>query len=385
MSRVLLTVVALAAIAVLGGATRADAAVLGVQTTCDKYMSCSYVVSYTADPGERNDVRLVRRESSLAVSDSGASIRAGAGCTGGGSHLVTCVFANPVARIRVDAGDGADRVDASALDNGTRAIVDGGTGNDTLIGSAFEDTLIGGSGNDTIDGGGGTDTTSFDDRRRARLHVDLRAGTATAAGGERDTLAGIENLRGGSGDDVLIGDGGANDLTGGGGEDELRGRGGADALAGSGRLDGGAGDDLIRLADHGRAICGAGAGDLVAASGTDAIVDDSCEGLRLPGVTVRLHLAQRDPTRDAIAIPVLGLLAGDTLDAWLTARATHTVLGKVHRSIRCELRCSPARLRFSAGGASRVHRSVPLEVVLRLKTSRARSFGGTVRLRIGRH
>jgi Ca2+-binding RTX toxin-like protein len=383
-SRVLLTIVALAATAVLGGATSADAAVLGAQTTCDKYMSCSYVVSYTADPGERNDVRIVRRESALAVSDSGAAIRAGAGCTGAGSQLVTCVFADPVARIRVDTGDGADRVDAAALDNGTRAIVDGGTGDDTLIGSAFEDTLTGGSGNDTIDGGGGTDTASFDERRRARLRVDLRTGIATAAGGERDTLARVANLRGGSGDDVLIGDGGTNDLTGGGGEDELRGREGADALTGGGRLDGGAGDDLIRLAGHGRAICGAGAGDLVAASGTASIVDDSCEGLRLPGVTVRLHLAQRDPARDAISIPVLGLLAGDTLDARLTARATHTVLGQVHRAITCELRCSPARLRFSAGGASRVRRSAPLEVVFRLKTSRARTFGGAVRLRIGR-
>jgi hypothetical protein len=56
-NRVLLILVALAATAGLGGATRADAAVLGVETTCDKYMSCSYVVSYTADSGERNDVR----------------------------------------------------------------------------------------------------------------------------------------------------------------------------------------------------------------------------------------------------------------------------------------------------------------------------------------
>jgi hypothetical protein len=384
MNRVLLFLVALTATAVLGGATRADAAVLGVGTTCDKYMSCSYVVTYTADPGERSDVRFVRRESSLAVSDSGALIRAAAGCTGGGSHLVTCVFTNPLSRIRVDLGDGADRVDASGLSNGTAATVDGGAGDDTLIGSAFDDTLTGGAGNDTIDGGAGTDTLSFDERRAA-VRVDLHAGSATAAGGERDTLANIENVRGGSGDDVLIGDGGANELTGGGGNDELRGRGGADSLAGNGLLDGGAGDDLIRVLDHGRAICGAGAGDLAAASGTASIVDDSCEGLRLPGVTVRLQLAEHDPALDAIAIPVLGLRPGDTLDARLTVRATKTVLGRLHRSIRCELHCSPVRLRFSAAGASRVRHSAPLDAVLRVRTSRARTFGGTVRLRIRRH
>jgi Ca2+-binding RTX toxin-like protein len=384
MNRARLTLVALAAAAVLGAAARADAAVLGFATTCDKYMSCAYVVSYTADPGERNDVRVVHRESSLAVSDSGASIRAPAWCTGGGSHLVTCDFTTAVARIRVAAGDGADRVDGSTVSLGTPVIVSGGTGNDTLIGSPIEDTLTGGSGNDAIDGGGGTDTASFAERRTG-VRVDLHAGTATAAAGEHDTLANIENARGGSGDDVLIGDGGANELTGGAGDDELRGRGGVDSLLGNGLLDGGAGDDLMRLKDHGRAICGAGAVDRVAASGTASTVDDSCEELRLPGVTVRLRLAERDPARAAIAIPVLGLLVGDTVDARLTARAAHTVLGTVHRSITCERQCPSVRLRLSSGGASRVRHSAPLEVVFRVKTSRARTIGGAVRLRIGRH
>ena len=63
---------------------------------------------------------------------------------------------------------GNDRVDATALHaDAARLGVDGGDGDDTLLGGAGADVLRGGDGNDTIDGNQGADTAllgSGDDR-----------------------------------------------------------------------------------------------------------------------------------------------------------------------------------------------------------------------------
>jgi hypothetical protein len=377
-----ISVLALAAsLALVSSCAEAQASVLTVANTCDKYMDCSYAATYMADGGEHNDVRVVRVASRLSISDPGAAIGAPSGCDGAGTHLVTCTLDKPLARMNVGGGDGDDRIDASALTNGTRAILDGGAGNDTLIGGPFEDTLTGGANNDSLDGGAGTDTASFADHR-AGVHVDLHTGRATAPRSERDTLANIEDAEGGPGDDTIAGNGAINQLAGAGGEDRLRGRGGPDVLQGTGTLDGGAGDDRIRLINHGHAICAAGARDLVAVSNKRALVDDDCEQLRLPGITVLLRLRERNPALDAITIPVLDLPIGTRLDARLATEGTHTLLGRLHRNTTCELHCVRPRLRFSRAGAARVRRSASLIVEFSLKTSLARTFGGTVRLRI---
>jgi RTX calcium-binding nonapeptide repeat (4 copies) len=370
-----------ASLALVASCGEAQASVLTVATTCDKYMDCSYAATYMADGGERNDVRVVRVASRLSISDPGGAIRVPSGCDGAGTHLVTCTLDRPLARMDVRGGDGDDRIDASALTNGTRAILDGGAGNDTLIGGPFEDTLIGGANDDSLDGGAGTDTASFDDHR-AGVNVDLHTGKATAPRGERDNLANIEDVDGGPGNDTITGNGAINQLAGAGGEDRLRGRGGPDVLLGTGTLDGGAGDDRIRLVNYGHAICGAGARDLVAASNKRAVVDDDCEQLRMPGVTVLLRLRERNPALDAITIPVLNLPIGTKLDARLATEGTHTLLGRLHRKTTCEFHCARPRLRFSRAGAARVRRAAPLIVEFSLKTSLARTFGATVRLRI---
>lgn len=326
----------------------------------------------------------MRAGSSLTVFDGGAVIRAPGMCGGSGSQLVTCTFDQPVARVHVRGDDGDDRLDAVALTDGTPATLDGGSGDDVLVGGPFEDTLTGGSDDDTLDGRGGSDVASFTDRR-AGARVDLHAGTATRPGGEHDSLVNVADVRGGGGDDVLIGDRHANALTGGGGNDDLRGRGGADYLAGEGLLHGGAGNDRLRLLDHGRATCGEGGNDLATASREDSIVDDSCEALRLPGLTVALHLAHRDPARDFIAIPVLGLRVGDTIAARLTVRATLTVIGSLQHRNACESRCPHPRLRFSPAGATHVRRGAPLNIVFSVRAHGARTYGGTVRLRINPH
>jgi Ca2+-binding RTX toxin-like protein len=64
------------------------------------------------------------------------------------------------------------------------------------------------------------------------VRVDLAAGTASRGGAERDTLAGLEDIAGGDGDDLLLGDAADNSLEGDAGDDRLGGRGGDDYLLG---------------------------------------------------------------------------------------------------------------------------------------------------------
>jgi Ca2+-binding RTX toxin-like protein len=60
--------------------------------------------------------------------------------------------------LTINAGNGNDTINASALPAGVIGlIIDGGAGNDTIIGSQGADTLIGGDGNDTVTGGRGND------------------------------------------------------------------------------------------------------------------------------------------------------------------------------------------------------------------------------------
>ena len=68
----------------------------------------------------------------------------------------------------VNGLDGNDTINASALTPGQINLsIDGGAGNDTIVGSAGRDMLFGGDGNDTITGGAGNDIAflgSGDDR-----------------------------------------------------------------------------------------------------------------------------------------------------------------------------------------------------------------------------
>jgi hypothetical protein len=380
MRRVLLTLCALAVAAGLG-AGPAQASQLGIGTTCDKYMFCQYVVRYEADPGERNDVRVALTDTGIVVSDAGADIRAPAnGCTSITPRLVNCapMPSAPIVRLDILGGDGDDRIDASALVF-TPTLLEGGAGNDIVLGGGSRDTLTGGPGNDALDGRGGEDIASYADHGEDGVRADLHAGSATGAAGERDTLSNFEALRGGPGDDVLIGDGAKNGLTGGGGSDELRGRGADDVLAGAGVLYGDGGDDRLLLKGAGRAVCGAGSADQVSASGTGRVVDGSCEKLRLPAVTVQLQLAHHDPSKARLTFDLIDL-SGRVLDARLTTTAARPrLLGSLRRRIPSAVPRGRASMRLSASGAAYVRRSAPLDVLLTLR-GRAK-----VRLHINRH
>ena len=126
-----------------------------------------------------------------------------------------------------------------------------------VIGGSGNDTIYSRDGADTIDGGASVDVVDYSLLSIAGVNVDLATGIAVQANGSTDILANIENVNGGSGNNVLAGDGGTNILTGGSGNDTLSGNGGNDTLDGGSGTDamtGGAGDDVYVVNDAGDAV-----------------------------------------------------------------------------------------------------------------------------------
>ena len=288
--------------------------------------------------GERLDVRGGRGEANrlnvslgsageFQVTDAGAALRAGPGCTLAGAQLVACPTSSPELAAFVFSGDRGDRVNSSVSVN-----VDGGSGDDQLAGSPFADALYGGRGRDVLrgsggddalhdgrvpplvppeqdegrfflplagpaipvraerdvfDGGVGTDTVGDEGRRRGVFADLARTDRHAGALGERDALRGLEVVVGGSGDDRLFGDDVANGLDGGDGDDLLVGRAGDDGLglgSGSNRARGGTGDDTIgivgpnRHLERQRVACGLGR-DRVSDLFRDDFAEDDCESV----------------------------------------------------------------------------------------------------------
>ena len=174
-----------------------------------------------------------------------------------GSEANDTIYARATAGERLIGRGGQDVIEG----RGGGDELFGGDGSDRLYGGAGADFLHGGDGSDHLDGGGGIDTASFayaaPGTERGELvasdfgavFADLSTGRAERQG-DTDTLVGIENLIGGSGDDVLTGNGGNNALSGGAGDDILSGLKGRDVLvlgAGNDRAFGGKGRDRIVL------------------------------------------------------------------------------------------------------------------------------------------
>lgn len=204
-------------------------------------------LSYIAGPGGANDVTLSHIDGgvtscdgseficfpqfyagTVTVTDTGAVLRPGVGCASNDAHSVTCgtgVFG--LADMSFATGDGNDHVDLTGAP-ASSATIDGGTG---------ADVIHGGPGQTTIDYSS----------RSAPVTVDLGAGSGGETG-EGDTLTGIQNVRGGSGNDHLTGSSGDNRIDGGPGNDAITGGGGTDTVDYSARsaavsvnLSGGAG------------------------------------------------------------------------------------------------------------------------------------------------
>lgn len=195
------------------------------------------------------------------------------------------------ARDTLRGEDGADYLGLHSAGG----LADGGSGNDLLVGTGGNSTLLGGAGDDTLgsydflyvshrvpfngtvwgmsafgvqtigygsstmDGGDGIDTAEF--RYTGGVIIDMVAGTAQFSDREYgSTFQNIENILGGAGNDLIIGDnqdnllvgrGGSDTLIGGGGNDTIR-FGSSSAFYGDGRVVvfGGDGQDTLIVSEY---------------------------------------------------------------------------------------------------------------------------------------
>ncbi|NKD85251.1 calcium-binding protein [Haematospirillum jordaniae] len=158
----------------------------------------------------------------------------------------------------IESLEGGDGDDALVGDDEPNYLC-GGKGDDTLRGRGGNDDLHGGEGKDLLDGGeGGRDTAIYREKNEAVVvSLDNGADAIVYVGGvAEDTLRRIECVEGGDGHDVLVGDTRHNMFWGNGGDDVLMGREGNDLLdGGEGKdvLDGGSGDDTALYTKRGTA------------------------------------------------------------------------------------------------------------------------------------
>jgi Ca2+-binding RTX toxin-like protein len=197
-------------------------------------------------------------------------------------------------------GTGTDIVDLSARATAIRVGVSSAT--DTI---ATAERVVGGAGDDVfrlstagerIEGGGGTDSVTYEDRgATVAVSADPDGVADDGAPGELDNLISIENLRGGSGNDVLGGTTGTNILNGGPGVDTATYAGrvepitanlddaandGAgsenDLLQGFESLTGGSGNDFLTGSPAPNTLSGGPGNDVLdAGDGTDTLLGDA--------------------------------------------------------------------------------------------------------------
>jgi hypothetical protein len=296
------------------------------------------VLVYQADRGEANRVGVTPTGQDRGISDPGAVIHPGRGCTPIERHRVNCSAPGGViSDVFIDSGDGADTVRSRSAS----VTVNGGRGDDVLVGGPFRDVLFGGPGADLLhgrdghdllydasprrpflrtdlaaffpppffgftfgsrtvvplanpgrgrdyfDGGSGRDTISYEGRLGG-VTLDLADPAAVAgARAEHDSVRRVESALGGAGDDRLAGTSRGDQLDGTQGDDRIVGRGAADFIeGGTGRnvIIAGPGDDLInsqyRPTDLGaeRTFCGSGS-DHVSWIFPSDFLNDDCEDL----------------------------------------------------------------------------------------------------------
>jgi len=148
--------------------------------------------------------------------------------------------------IDINAGSGDDVIDISAVSAGSTdvsRVINGGSGNDFVLGSDSADFIDGGTENDYIMGNGGNDILSggtgndFIDGGTGNDTINGGTGRDMLLGGEGNDVieAGYGNdiIEGGSGEDRLFGDAGDDLIDGGIGEDIIAGGEGNDILIGS--------------------------------------------------------------------------------------------------------------------------------------------------------
>src|SRR4051794_26185491 len=99
-----------------------------------------YYVAYDAAPGEVNDLTASGDEHGIVLTDPGAEIMPGDGCTSTGAPSVACTHEYGLSYVEADLGDGEDHFTTT----GPTFDVDGGPGNDVIDGGQSGGELRGG-------------------------------------------------------------------------------------------------------------------------------------------------------------------------------------------------------------------------------------------------
>ena len=164
-------------------------------------------------------------------------------------------------QIKVEGGSGDDTLiggkrsddlaggnDDDTLRGGAGSdLLRGQSGDDRLFGGGHSDTLEGGVGDDELFGGAGLDWADYR-LDGTGINISLAKGHGTDGSGGRDTYDEVENVYGSSFDDEIEGSAIRNVIKGGHGADEISGLGGNDLLQGQFHGDtlyGGDGDDIL--------------------------------------------------------------------------------------------------------------------------------------------
>lgn len=280
----------------------------------------STVVVSAGDPAD--EITVARQGSGLIITDA-RGLAPREGCTSYSATEVSCRADRGIDSFLASTGAGDDRVEI--LDNvgpNVSVRVNGGEGNDTLLGGRGDDVLEpgdgfgydilqgrggndalstsfgldhldGGDGSDLLidqdvcgghvfDGGPGIDSVSF---ARTPIGVTARIGASVSADPcvrEDRILSTVENIEGSPQNDVLSGDRGPNKLLGRNGDDVLRGDSGPDALVGglgADSLFGESGTDSLFARDGAAdpaVVCGPGPGPERVVADTNDSISGTC-------------------------------------------------------------------------------------------------------------
>lgn len=244
--------------------------------------------------------------------------------------------------IIVNGDEGNDRLTAQGSRLGlARLMMNGGLGNDTIIGSLDGDSLTGNEGNDAINGLAGNDSimgSAGDDILAGGLGDDTLDGgdgedfvTGNAGNDRMRGGAGNDTMRGFEGDDTLDGQAGDDNLNGMDGNDVIRGGVGKDQLvggSGNDSLDGGRNDDSINgntgddsiVGDHGNDFISAGDGNntVYGGDGNDTVLAEGGDDIVVAGDGD--DVISTDGGNDVI-------LGGDGSDSIQAGAGNDTILG----------------------------------------------------------
>lgn len=263
---------------------------------------------------------------------------------------VETITAGSFTGVSITGSANGDTLDFSSTTLTAITRIDGGAGNDTIVGSLAADTLLGSGGDDTINAGGGNDTIQYTGTANGFDAVDGGAGTDTISALANSTviglsaLANVETISAGTFTGVYIAGSSANDILnfsavtltnigrveGGAGNDTLTGNTAANTLwggLGNDIIDGGAGNDSL-LGDDGddTIVGGAGTDVINGGVGTDTVSYASYTA----NVTVNLATttAQTVATSDSDTITnVENVIGGSGTDTLTGSTANNVIDG----------------------------------------------------------